>query len=94
MAINLNRSLGIVLISKHLSINAIRCTVSLTKEILMGNFFKKLKLRSIDKKNAALLKRAVDAQRNGKLELYGQLIQESENLQKLKKEIEADIAKK
>lgn len=60
----------------------------------MGNFFKKLKLRSIDKKNAALLKRAVDAQRNGKLELYGQLIQESENLQKLKKEIEADIAKK
>lgn len=60
----------------------------------MANFFKKLKVKSLDKKNAQVLKQAVDAQRNGKLELYGLLIQESEKIQIQKKEIEAQMLKK
>lgn len=46
----------------------------------MKKLFTKLKIRNLEKKNAAILKRAVEAQRNGKLELYGNLIQLSEKL--------------
>lgn len=57
----------------------------------MKNFFKKMKINSLDKKNRALLERAMQMQRNGKLEEYGKLIQESEKLIAQKKELEAEI---
>ena len=58
----------------------------------MKNFFKKMKINSLDKKNRAVLERAMQMQRNGKLEEYGKLIQESEKLIAEKKDLEAEIS--
>ena len=60
----------------------------------MKNLFTKIKIRNLDKKNAAVLKRAVEAQRNGKLELYGKLIQQSETIISEKKSLEDSIKSK
>lgn len=57
----------------------------------MKNFFKKMKINSLDKKNRTILERAMQMQRNGKLEEYGQLIQESEKIVAEKTHLEKEI---
>ena len=57
----------------------------------MKKFFKKMKINSLNKKNKVLLKQAMETQRNGKLEAYGKLIQESEKIISQIKTLEAEI---
>ena len=57
----------------------------------MFGLFKKDITKKLDKKYALIMEKAVHAQRNGKLELYGELIKESE---KISKEIDTLKAQK
>ena len=57
----------------------------------MKKFFKIMKINSLNKKNKVLLKLAMETQRNGKLEAYGKLIQESEKIISQIKTLEAEI---
>lgn len=58
----------------------------------MKSFLKKMKINSLEKKNAQILEKAMQFQRNGKLEDYARLIQESEELIKVKKKLEDELA--
>ena len=46
----------------------------------MFGFSKNAKIKKLEKKYAHLMQQALEAQRNGKLELYGELSKESEEL--------------
>lgn len=48
----------------------------------MFGLFKKDITKKLDKKYALIMEKAVHAQRNGKLELYGELIKQSEEISK------------
>lgn len=48
----------------------------------MFGLFKKDSAKKLEKKYAEIMEKAVHAQRNGKLELYGELIKESEQISK------------
>ena len=46
----------------------------------MFGLFKKDDTKKLEKEYAAIMEKAVHAQRNGKLELYGELVKKSEGL--------------
>ena len=46
----------------------------------MFGLFKKDETKKLEKEYAAIMEKAVHAQRNGKLELYGELVKKSEEI--------------